>query len=768
MRQVDDIETLDDIWARYQALRDAEPERPLSSLILQSCLAAGVAVPQREVDLLLRSYPLRNFGDQGQCVAFMALLVGSRALRIDVAAEILRRDGGGHVTVTAVAKVLQIFGLSPEEAEAAAVEISGDGSNELTAQAFARFLSEDFSAYPKAFHAGPASRAIAMEAYPAAVEAVSADKTPSAGAGADVGPLIAEAGGTSPLQMQIGFFRLMQGAAYRCFRANYAANSETHLRAYDLPYTIVNFGAFANHAIDYYAALGVVDVEARQPLEDLRGSINRCLDELRERMETWQPDRATPAMLKAEAQLDQDLNTLDHHRQIVAAALELVLAARVLGHRTDGLTAQDLQIHELNRLRQIDDHRELSGHRYVEPDGPDPSFLDSWQRVIIDDLDTHYAGAIVPTRYWYEDFMPKLLRACSVRTMADLSNLASETEADLDAWYEDCRGRGEFAPYALDILEGFPNCSFTVKQEIKQAWRLTRHYLNGVQKRREREEFGRDSGYLSEYVTFLDVYLGRDDVASAEMRISFPYFIGPATWRFLHTGGEIAATRPEAEQTRLVAVFKAFFTSLATVYPCPYCRFHLNRYVVRNGEIHLYPIEYLLLGPGKHSTHIDVTVEQKLQTITDAASMRMFLWKLHNTVSASIGRTEAWYRRDDQAHYTSRYWPSLDSELARAASIGAKMLDADRIQRMYAVIKQAAHLAVVRDELQMALADAAPEKLERIMNRAEIVIPMAEEAILASRFLHETYGFDPNGDLKEPHFSPEEEALARSGYFVES
>ena len=64
--------------------------------------------------------------------------------------------------------------------------------------------------------------------------------------------------GTSPLQMQIGLFRLLQGAAYRSFRESYSANSETHLRAYDLPYTIPNFVRFVNAALDLFLSLGIV------------------------------------------------------------------------------------------------------------------------------------------------------------------------------------------------------------------------------------------------------------------------------------------------------------------------------------------------------------------------------------------------------------------------------------------------------------------------------------------------------------------------------
>jgi hypothetical protein len=46
----------------------------------------------------------------------------------------------------------------------------------------------------------------------------------------------------------------------------------------------------------------------------------------------------------------------------------------------------------------------------------------------------------------------------------------------------------------------------------------TRHYVNGVQKRRERPECGRESGVLSQYVAFIDVYVGRTDVKRADAR----------------------------------------------------------------------------------------------------------------------------------------------------------------------------------------------------------------------------------------------------------
>ena len=767
MSQIYSLETLDAIWSQFGTLRAADPSQSLSTAVIYACRAQGLDLGPNEVNELLRVYRLRSFQDANQFHGFVALLAGDQTLRIQVAYRLLKTDGNGQVALKDFTKLLELFGLTPAQAEAVGVELSADGSEHLSEAAFVKFLPQEFSAHPKAFHGGHAIRSVSVENQADQPKVFVAEKTPSAAA-EPAAKAVADLGGTSPLQMQIGFFRLMQGAAYRCFRASYSANSETHLRAYDLPYTIFNFANFANAAIDYYQALGVVQPDAMQPLKELRASVNTAVDELRARMGSWDPSIATPAMLLAEAKLEDELSELDHHHQIVSAAIELILTGAVLGHSTKTLTVEDLQMHELNRLRHLDDHREISGHQFTAAPAEDVDFIESWQRVIIDDTDTHYAGAIMPARYWYEDFMPKLLRACSVCTVADLSAIARETEADLDGWFKGCKDSGEFVPYAVDVQDHFATCDFWVKQEIKQAWRLNRHYLNGVQKRREREEFGRDSGYLSEYVTFIDLYLGRSDVEDSEMRISFPYFIGPATWRFLHTGAEIVANLPVENQGDVADAFKAFFGALATVYPCPYCRFHLNRYVIKNGEVQMYPIEYLLLGPQAHSTHVQVTIHEKLNTVLDGNSLRMFLWKLHNTVSSSIARSEAWYHRDEQAHYTSRYWPSLDSEIARATAVGQEYLETNRIQRIYGVMKHAAHLAIVRDEFQLALSGDLTGHVEQVVERAERIIPLAENAILTSRFLQEAYHYNPNADMSAPHFSAEEEALARSGYFVEA
>ena len=784
MSEISLLPTLETIAERWQVLAGEHPRVPTSQLLTQACAAAGVLLNGREVEAVCVAYRIPPDANRDRRLLLLTVLLGDQRLRLEAAFRLLDPDQRGTVDPAQVQRLVQLFELPEAEAKELVVELNRDGSGEITLADFLAFLPQDFSAHPKAYHAahlggrpGAHGAGTAAQGAPAAPSAPA--QVPASGqTTASPAPASAKGaskGGTSPLQMRIGLFRLLQGAAYRSFRENYSANSETHLRAYDLPYTIPNFAGFVNAALDLYQSLGIVEVGAQQPLEDLRSSVNAMLAQLESRMANWATLEPTAEMAAAEQVIEAELDGLEHHHQVFAAAMELVLSGGLQGHHLAEIGLEDLQLHELNRLRHQEDFRELSLHRHTVSPGDQGEgssvtpFLERWHRVIVDDSDTRYAGAILPTRYWYEDFMPKLLKAASVMSRSDLAAVEAETEADLDAWFERRHQAGDFDSYATALKAHFLGCSLPVKQELKQAWELSYHYINGVQKRREREEFGRESGYLSEYVAFIDVFLGRDDIERSEMRLSFPYYLGPATWRFMHTSAElIHAISPGEGQNEALACFKRFFLALATMYPCPYCRFHLNRYVVKNREVTMYPIEYLLLGPQTPTEHIEVTIDSKLASITDSTGLRLFLWKLHNTVSSSIARSEPWFHQESDAHYTTRYWPGLDSELARARALEEPSLPLERIERIYAVIKKASHLSILRDELQQALRRGDKEELQRVWERAEASVDSVEQALLASQFLSTTYHYDPSLVLEPPHFSAEEEALARSGYYVEA
>jgi hypothetical protein len=263
------------------------------------------------------------------------------------------------------------------------------------------------------------------------------------------------------------------------------------------------------------------------------------------------------------------------------------------------------------------------------------------------------------------------------------------------------------------------------------------------------------------------VYIDRTEIKNSQMRVSFPYYIGPAVWRFFHTTAEIVSTKTPEQQKTLVATFKQFFNLFATMYPCPYCRHHLNAYVVQNKEVEMYPVEYLVLGRDPRLNNFEVSMEAKLSTVVDGPSLRLFFWKLHNTVSSSIARSEEWYHKDEKAFYTTRYWPSVDSELARAKALKQISIATDRMYRLYGMLKPAARLTGVRATLQKLLEKRDEEGIKEACLVAEDYIQELEEAIVTGQFLQDTYYFDPDVVDEAPVFSPEEEEFARSGVFVE-
>jgi len=203
------------------------------------------------------------------------------------------------------------------------------------------------------------------------------------------------------------------------------------------------------------------------------------------------------------------------------------------------------------------------------------------------------------------------------------------------------------------------------------------------------------------------------------------------------------------------------------MYPCPYCRHHLNAYVVQNKEVDMYPMEYLLLGRDPLLSDFQVSLDEKLSTVVDGSSLRLFFWKLHNTVSSSIARSEEWYHKDEKAFYTTRYWPSLDSELARVQALKHVSIATDRIYRIYSLLKPVARLAGVRAELHRLMQKGDQKSIEMACAIAEQHIQDLEEAVIHGQFLQDTYRFDPDLVDLAPHFTPEEEEFGRSNLFVE-
>ena len=720
---------------------------------------------------------------------FKALIVskqGDRKSRLKLAFSVFDEDGSGQITANELRSVMSQFGLTDKELDEIVKEVDHDGDASIDFEEFCKLVPDD-SEITTGYKDSPIPPASSLKptvtstttAAPADTTAAATTETAPQAALSEIDaevvrlkellakhPQRKTKRGTSRLQMQIGLFRLIQGAAYRCFRESFSANHETHLRVRNLPYRITDFAQFVKTAIELYKGLGVVEEACYPVLDAVVESIADEYARLEQRIKNWKTVEKTPEMLVEEKAMLEARSKSATVKEKFAAGVEFAITIKKKSLSLRDIAEGVLAINELNRLRQMDLNEEMAPPP-AKSEGDPKEYLKQWNRVILSNASEEVDGAMMPVAYWYEDFIPKLLAAFSVSNAADIQSNTVPDEAALNQWYESTREMGEFNRYGVDVAEGFPNCAPKQKLMLKQAWRLTHYYLNGVQKRRERQEFGRESGELSQYVAFIDVYIGRTEVKNAQMRVSFPYYIGPAVWRFFHTSAEIVCTKTPEQQIALAAVFKDFFQLFATMYPCPYCRHHLNAYVVQNKEVEMYPVEYLLLGSDPRLVNFEVSLEAKLSTVVDGPSLRLFFWKLHNTVSSSIARSEEWYHRDEKAFYTTRYWPSLDSELARAKALKQISISTDTIYHLYGMLKPASRLAGVRTTLQKLLEKGDQEGIKEACLVAQDYIKDLEEAVITGHFLQETYYFDPDFVDKAPYFSPEEEEFARSGVFVE-
>ena len=785
------------LWQAFSVF-DVDGSGAISASELQEVMESlGQNPSSTELREMIKEVDLDHSGsiDFDEFKALMISRQGDSKSRLKLAFQVFDQDNSGQITVEEMRGIMNKFELTDAELDAMVKEVDVDGDGAIDFEEFCQLAlveestensdtSSSFTLSSSNLSSNPlnkpadTAKAITSTVVPSPPMEVSSepDVTESdSEANPELDRLKAllaqhpqneKIQGTSRLQMQIGLFRLIQGAAYRCFRESFSANHETHLRVKNLPYRITDFVQFVKTAIALYQGLGIVEPACNHVLDQVVESLEAEYARLEARINNWQTLDKTPEMLAEEQAMlsarSKSANVREKFLAGVKFAITMNKQKLSLGDVAEGVLAS----HELNRLRELELQQEFASAE-TPVDAHPETYLQQWNRVILSNALETVDGAMMPVAYWYEDFMPKLLAAFSVSTAADIQSNTIPDETALDQWYESTRASGEFDRYGADVAEHFLNCTPKQKLEIKQGWQLTHHYLNGVQKRRERLEAGRESGALGQYIAFLDVYLGRSDVKNAGMRVSFPYYIGPAVWRFFHTTAEIVDSQSTEQQKSSIAVFKEFFKLFATMYPCPYCRHHLNAYVVQNKELDMYPVEYLLLGQKTDLTDFTMSIDEKLATVNDGSSLRLFFWKLHNTVSSSIARSEEWYHQDDQAFYTTRYWPSIDSELARASALKKISIATDRIYSIYGMLKPVARLASIRLELQKLLDKGDHPSLEEACRIAHDYIQALETAVIQGEFLQQTYHFDPALVNQVPAFTPEEEEFGRSNYFIE-
>jgi hypothetical protein len=389
---------------------------------------------------------------------------------------------------------------------------------------------------------------------------------------------------------------------------------------------------------------------------------------------------------------------------------------------------------------------------------PDPGFdkqqIDDWMncsnplffKLVGKKLADGVETIAIKNRWWYQQFLPNLLEYCSVGAERDL-----ESEESNKQW-----------PLPLQ---------WTEMQEAErlcflQARRLTQTYFFGEQQLREKSSDRSAAGdkELSQYVPFLDYYVQKNYVKSHNMRLSFPYYLGPAVWTLHHALAERAAelegrhTGGRALTTCIVDYLRVF----PKIYACPFCRHHATKYVLLNGgngphgeeERSLYPAIWKHIGMehSKNPEAVVTTVQQKLEYCEDGEKLRLFLWKMHCAVTMSIEREEPWYRRGRVPIKGQGFWPSASGETFRQKYRCAR--DDDRSEQVNEIANLNAQLEAQWKSACRSGKRNDIDSWRNDMAGIECLINQIDRAMVESRVLQD--GYTLRVDWQNPALRPVE------------
>lgn len=505
-------------------------------------------------------------------------------------------------------------------------------------------------------------------------------------------------------EIRIGVFRLLSGAAYRVFRPNYSSTKK------DDPYLFDDFVELVKNTVDIVIDLKIVPRFKYRHLKQLVTIIEREYYRVCARVDHCTVHNCTPydcERLNASERYDRTyinqsdlVNRIEDLKHVLRRA-EAVASLKIKTRSS----YSDMDIDALKKdIEQIG--TQLCEMPYVD-------FMNGYSSILLKDrrnkrnsinvgamlnktgkltgedlrgtmvrepnvslhkTSRYTPGALIRNGFWYEEFMPLLLRGIAVDPTDDhWENLIDIDEAKiddlLDSWY--AQNSFELNTHCNDVVAIWDGLTLPEKIMIKRAWDTIRDYMVTYQVRFEvttKEE--RD---LSQYVPFIDELLNRSYVKDQSMRLTMPLFIGPPIWTFMHSIPELmeahsvitknrgsrAHTKLEAIKNKIdsskvdasnkivgsastsyVEYFKSYVLLFLQMYPCPYCRYHINDYVKQNHEIFNYPLEYTLMGIGQNRELVtdvfSLNIRAKLNTVHSTNDVRLFLWKFHNAVSSSV------------------------------------------------------------------------------------------------------------------------------------
>lgn len=275
----DAIETL---WRRFKTATLAGDEAINLDGLDRVVAELGHDASRDELINLMDNARLQGGIGHDNFVALMASLQGDRESRARVAFDLLDENGDGRISPDEMRHILGPFNLNDDELAMIFSEADRNGDGLINFDEFHRLMPaqpqpsdgcycDTVIPFASTMRAETVPAIDALKIQP--MEPPPAKSAPAPGRGS-THRRTAYGHGTSMLQLQIGLFRLLQGAAYRCFRESYSAHAMTHLRALDLPYTMPHFVAFVDRAMALYKALGVVDPACFPVLDAVTASVN--------------------------------------------------------------------------------------------------------------------------------------------------------------------------------------------------------------------------------------------------------------------------------------------------------------------------------------------------------------------------------------------------------------------------------------------------------------------------------------------------------------
>src|SRR4028119_2239277 len=438
------------LWEAFQVF-DGDASGAISSEELgQVMRSLGQSPNETELRDMIEEVDLDKSGsiDFEEFKMLMVSQQGDRQSRLKMSFSVFDEDGSGQITKNEMQDVMSPLGVTEPELDEIVKEADRDGNALIDFEEFCNLVPDE-SEIATGDRDSPVpvvstqtteisdSTAAAIESIATVVnEAASATiepnlqdlQEPPSDCNREIArlkellaqhPQAQKKRGTSRLQMQIGLFRLIQGAAYRSFRESFSANHETHLRVRNLPYRIVDFVQFVRSAIALYKGLGVVEATCNPLLDAVVKSVEDEYARLDDRIKNWKTLEKTPEMLAEQKAMLEARGKSASAKEKFAAGVEFAITIKKKSLNLRDIAEGVLAINELNRLRK----RELSEEMAPPPapsEGDPKEYLKKWNRVIISDASEEIDGAMMPVAYWYEDFMPKLLAAFSVSTAADI------------------------------------------------------------------------------------------------------------------------------------------------------------------------------------------------------------------------------------------------------------------------------------------------------------------------------------------------------------